>query len=220
MSLFKRISTTLVSRLDAAVGEIENHDALIEASIREQRKKIAAAKVQLGRIQKLHKQSLAQAAERENSALRWQDRARGEVDDERAMQCLARRKRDAEEASRLQGIAAEYARSEQRLLADVRQCEEQLKSIHQKHALMRARQSSAEARSAVSSAGTCQLETLETSFERWESRITESELLLGDGSEVYCDELEDSYLAGETNDALRAELDALRKDSAGKEMKP
>ncbi len=29
MSLFKRLSTTLFSRIDQVVGEIENHDAVI-----------------------------------------------------------------------------------------------------------------------------------------------------------------------------------------------
>ena len=50
MSIIKRISTSVMATIDELVGEIENHDALIKAAIDEQKKKIATAKVQLGKI--------------------------------------------------------------------------------------------------------------------------------------------------------------------------
>lgn len=45
MSLFKRLSATLVSRIDQVVGEIENHDAVIQVALNDMRKKIAEARV-------------------------------------------------------------------------------------------------------------------------------------------------------------------------------
>ena len=50
MSIFKRLSATVVSSLDRVVGEIENNDAVIQASLTELRKKIAAAKVRLSHV--------------------------------------------------------------------------------------------------------------------------------------------------------------------------
>ena len=49
MSIFKRLSATLVTSIDRVVGEIENHDAVIQASINDIRKKVAEAKVRLGK---------------------------------------------------------------------------------------------------------------------------------------------------------------------------
>jgi phage shock protein A len=39
MSIFKRTFTSLYASIDQMVGEIENHDALIDAAIKEQKKK-------------------------------------------------------------------------------------------------------------------------------------------------------------------------------------
>ena len=47
MSIFKRLHTTLRSRVDHMVSEIENHDAVIEAAIREARRSVARSKVRL-----------------------------------------------------------------------------------------------------------------------------------------------------------------------------
>ena len=50
MSVFKRLSATLFSHVDRAVSEIENHDAIIEAAIRDQQRALAKAKVRLNRL--------------------------------------------------------------------------------------------------------------------------------------------------------------------------
>ena len=47
MSLLKRLSITIFSRIDNAVAEIENHDALIKATLEEQAGKLMRAKGQL-----------------------------------------------------------------------------------------------------------------------------------------------------------------------------
>ena len=50
MSIIKRLSATLVSNIDRVVGEIENNDAVIQASLTELRRKVATAKVRLAHV--------------------------------------------------------------------------------------------------------------------------------------------------------------------------
>ena len=50
MSVIKRLSATLVSNIDRVVGEIENNDAVIQATLSEMRRKVATAKVRLAQV--------------------------------------------------------------------------------------------------------------------------------------------------------------------------
>jgi len=51
MSIFKRLSATLISRVDQVVGNIDNHDGGVQAPLTDMRnnmrKKVAEAKVRL-----------------------------------------------------------------------------------------------------------------------------------------------------------------------------
>ena len=50
MPLIKNLFTTLYSRIDHAVNRIENHDAVIEATIKDISRALAQAKGHLGKV--------------------------------------------------------------------------------------------------------------------------------------------------------------------------
>jgi phage shock protein A len=209
MSVIKRLTTTLFSQIDHAVGEIENHDALIEAAIAEQRKKLAAAKVQLARIQEQERRVQKQMEQLKADAARWEQRAvQAATDDEaRALACLQRRKQATEQAERLAATRHEYQTTATRMAADIGSAEEELSSLSQKHALLRARQTSSEALATPHKAGVANLAEIEKSFDRWEVRIAQNGALLDHMEPV--DELEESYRTQEEDEALRDELRTL-----------
>ena len=81
----------------------------------------------------------------------------------------------------------------------------------QKHELMRARQSSMDAKSAIHDIGGIGLDELQTSFERWEIKLAQGEYITGDMGDV--DVLEQEYVSQEQEASLKIELEALLSES-------
>ena len=223
MSLIKRSFTTLFSRIDNIVGEIENHDALIKATITEQRKKIAVAKVQLARVRSNEQQLKGQIAELALNERRWSQRAVKEsaTNEEKALTCLHRRQQIREKTKKLETMEKQYQQAADKMQSDINRCEDKLKAMSQKLELMRARQSSAEAINVINNVDGTSLEDIEDSFDRWEVKITQGELATEyNDSSLYdlgsdTDALEADYLSQENEDALRDELSTLleKRDS-------
>ncbi len=217
MSWIKRLSTTLTASMDQLVGELENHDALIRVSIREQKQRIATARLQLSRIQNSEKEVARQLAELQLAQKQWAQRALREAssDEQRALQCMERRAAVQEKLHKLQAMRTEYQSTAARISGDIQRCEEALVSMQHKHDLMRARQSSVNAKAVIDELGGSQLEQVQDQFERWELRLAQGEYTLnlqGAG-----DELEEQYLSEERQQALRAELDGLLAQQAAGE---
>ena len=215
MSIFKRISTTLYSQLDEMVGEIENHDALIKAAITEQKKKLASAKVQLGRIQANETKVGKQIDELKANEQRWAERAvkAAEHDEQQALSCLHRRQQVQTQIKQLKDARQAYQQTASRMSTDIAQCEQELKSMHQKHELMQARQSSVEARNIFSETGGTSLDDLEASFNRWEVKLAQGEINLDNFEPI--DQLEATYIEQENEDELRQELEKLMNKQQG-----
>ncbi len=218
MSIIKRLTTTLFSQIDHAVGEIENHDALIEAAISEQRKKLAAAKVQLGRIQEQERRVQKQIDQLKSDGARWEKRAvqAAPEDEERALACLQRRKQTAEQVEQLVTTRREYQNTVTRMAADIASAEDELRTLSQKHALLRARQTSSEALASPRKLGVANLDDIEKTIDRWEVRIAQDGVLLDSMEPV--DELEERYRTQEEDEALRGELQALMEKESKDEQ--
>ncbi|UTW11346.1 PspA/IM30 family protein [Marinobacterium rhizophilum] len=211
MSLIKRLSTTFIARLDGIVGEIEDHEAVIQTRIDELRHKVAQAKARLNQMQREETQLQQRIAALGEDEDRWGRRAKscaGE-DPARALACIERRQQCRTEAQRLSAGLAGYRQSAERLARDVTDSESRLQELHQRHSIMRARQSGTAARAAVPEDAVT-VRALETSFERWDARLSEQELRLGDIS-VH-DNLDEAFSRDEQDAQLRAELDALLQE--------
>ncbi len=209
MSLFKRLSATLFSRVDQAVSQIENHDAVIDASIRDARRAAAQAKVRLARVrndgQRLHTK-LKALREAEAS---WTERARtsAENDEDTALECLRRRRECQRQAAELDSTLERHAELERRLATEVQDLEGRISEISQQRNLMRTRQSAAEALRSINTIDSSKTIDIDDTFERWEIQITEAELATGQADAS--DSLEKQFLKAEDREALRAELHAI-----------
>jgi phage shock protein A len=177
MNIIKRWTAGITSRVDWLVSQVENQEALVDSKLREARQSAARAKVQLGRV-KQDGQHLRQRLQKEELAAKtWRDRA-------------------------VQTSKAE--KIEQQLCRDVRDMEEQLNALTEKRNLMRTRQSRAEAVQNIQvNAGTVTTD-LDDIFERWETRVTEQELV--GACSLHIDPLEEDFISREEESALREEL--------------
>lgn len=210
MTLLKRTFTSIYAKIDQMVGEIENHDALIEAAIKEQKKKIATAKIQLRRVQASEKSIAEQQAQLSINAKLWTQRAANEAsgdsgNEQQALLCLQRRQKVQQQQHKLLQMKEEYQRSTQRMQRDISQCEDDLAGMMQKHQVLRARQSTAEAMQLIDAEGSQSLDTIESSFDRWEVKISQGDYAI-DRYEDSVDNLEMEYLQEENEQQLRYEL--------------
>jgi phage shock protein A len=155
--------------------------------------------------------SIAQALSEEREATeRWRERAKREPDEARALECLRRHKRAEARTRELISNQAEHERIQQQLRRDVQALERRLVELRQQRNTMRTRQSRAEAFDVAQGSGDLENGEIATIFERWETRVAETEVRSGClvGS---LDSLDEEFLDAEEAASLRLELAALKE---------
>ncbi len=209
MSVFKRLSTSLVARVDQMVSQIENHDAVIEAAIRNARQAAARAKVRLARVRNDGGRLRRKIAALQSEEVKWTERARASAgtDEETALECLRRRRQCQAQTAQLTEALERHEEMEQRLERDVRSAEERIGEMSQQRNLMRTRQAAAEALTSVSGVDEAAAGDIAETLERWEIQVTEAEIEAG--AAEMGDALERDFVEAEDREALRAELQAL-----------
>jgi phage shock protein A len=206
MNIIKRWTAGVTSRVDWMVSQVENQEALVNSALRDARQSAARAKVQLGRVQQ-DGQRLRQRLQKEELAVTsWRERAiqTGKDDEKKAIECLRRSKRAEQLVEQLRQRLVEHEQVEQQLGKDVRAMEEQLNSLAEKRNLMRTRQSRAEAVKTIQGGADSLSTDLDDIFERWETRVTEQELVGSCSLQV--DPLEEDFVSQEEESSLREEL--------------
>ena len=208
MSIIKRLSTTLVSSIDHMVADIENHDAVIQASLTDMHKKIATARIRLNQLQQEEQQLQRQIKILQDNAQKWRTRAveTSKTDEAKAMACLNQRQQCMQQSEQLAQESLQYQQAIQTLARDISSSEQQMNAMSHKHRLLRARQSSAEAMQSPQRNSALQ-DNLNDTFERWEVRIAQGSSTLHQTPLV--DPLEHEFATAEHEIALKAELAAL-----------
>ena len=210
MSIIKRLSATLVSGIDKVVGEIENHEAVVYASLDEMRKKLAEAKVRLGQIHREQAGLGRKIAEHQQKQHLWRRRAvecATGGDEVKALECMRRAGDCQRQVDRLEQARIRYREASEKLQRDIDGGEQRLAELKQKYILMRARQSTAAALDAAGDSDDDITRLLDGTFERWEITLCQAETVLADHDDV--DEIERVFLDQEQQHALRSELASL-----------
>lgn len=213
MYFFKRWTSALVSRVDWMAAQVENQEALVNSAIREAQQATAKAKVQLARVHGDGNKLRNRLEEEQQAEQRWRDRARScaEEDEAKALECLRRSKQAGKQAGQLKGRIEEHQRVEHQLQADVQTLQERLAELVEKRNLMRTRESRASAMKTVSEVMVPMNDGLDDIFERWDTRITEAEIISSCCEQS--DPLDSDFVTAEEEDALRAELEELKNNS-------
>ena len=209
MSLIRRISASITSSVDRAVSKVENHDAIINAALRDSQRAAARSRVRLERVRKDGASLKARAKELETAVSRWTERAKrvaGE-NERQALECLRRRRNCEAQLASLRDSIHSHAELESRIGEQVKKIEARIGEVTQQRNVMRSRQSVAEAMQAMQMMEGSAGGDIEETFDRWEINLGESELLFGTATSS--DPLESAFMAEEETAELRAELDAL-----------
>jgi phage shock protein A len=215
MSVFRRTFTTFFSKVDQVVGEIENHDALIKAAISEQRRKISTAKVELARVKQHEEKVKEQIQQLDQNKILWSQRAIKEaaVDEEKALACMQQREAVEEQGAKLNGVLRQYTKAAEKMKQDLKRGDSELVELTQKYQIMRARQSTADALNNRGNKWGVDLDELDTSFDRWEVKISQGEYSLdNDIIDVEIDNLEQVYIREENEQHLKNQLARLLEE--------
>ena len=211
MKLIKRLSTSITATLDSAVGQLENHDAIVEATIKQTRQSVAKTKARINTLRQQLSTYETQLKEAREQYTLWTDRAASlaDSDQEKALQCVARRNQYEAEIGRLN-----YSAEQQKILIrDVSQNLQKLQSkldeMTQKHNLMRSRQTVADVNRAVAHVSTD--DSISETFERWESAVLEHEFAVSDACTR--DPLDLEFTQQEDEAALLAQLQMIKEDA-------
>jgi len=211
MARFKRWTHGVVASIDSLIVQVENHEAQVGSTLRELEQGVARSKVQLMRVER-DGVALEQAlSEEREAAIRWRDRAMREEQEARALECLRRHKRSERRALELSQNQTEHARVELQLKRDIQTLEQRLFELRQQRNTMRTRQSRAEAFSVVQGSGDLGSGEIGAIFERWETRVAETEVQSG-CLITSLDSFDDEFLDAEEVASLKLELSALRNE--------
>ena len=94
MGIVRRFTSTVSSSFDWVITQIENHEALVGAAIRDAQGAVAKARAQLQRVKGDGQRLRERLSEAQTNMELWQDRAIriAKTDQERAIECLRRKK--------------------------------------------------------------------------------------------------------------------------------
>ncbi len=209
MSLIRRISTSITSSVDRAVSRVENHDAVINAALRDTQQAAARSRVRLERVRKDGHGLRTRKGNLEVAITRWTERAKTVATDNeaKALECL-RRKKECEAQLRSLEISIEkHDELESRIVDQVKKTEARIGEVSQQRNMMRSRQSVADALRTINDIEGVSYGEIEDTFDRWEINLGEAEIQMGIGSTG--DALENAFIAEEEQAELKVELDLL-----------
>lgn len=211
MARFKRWTHGFVASIDNMIVQVENHEALATSTLRELEEGIARSRVQLMRVERDGRALKQALSEEQEAAARWRDRARREEQEARGLECLRRHKRSESRVVELTRNQAEHQRIELQLKRDVQTLERRLLELRQQRNTMRTRQSRAEAFSVAQGQGDVADGEIGQIFERWESRVAETEVRSG-CLVASIDSFDEEFLDAEEAASLKLELAALKEE--------
>ncbi len=209
MSLIRRISTSITSSVDRAVSRVENHDAIIDAALRDTQQAAARSRVRLERVRKDGHNLRSRRTNLRQAVGRWTERARKTAagDEAKALECLRRRKDCEAQLERLEVSIEKHDELELRITEQVKKIETRIGEIAQQRNMMRSRQSVADAMRTINNIEGVSYGEIEDTFDRWEINLGETEILMGAMTDKYT--LESEFIAEEDLAELRIELDEL-----------
>ncbi len=217
MNIFNRLQATISAGLDNAVSQVENHDAVVEAALKEARGAAARARVRLSRVQKEEANMRSKLAELENMQRKWTDRAirTAKEDEKQALECVKRKNACEEQIIQTKDAIARHTQLETNVGSSVERIEQRITELTQQRNLMRSRHSAADAMRVINKIeGDC-ADGIDDTFERWEMLVAETEYMAG--SAVNVDTLNESFTKDENNESLKADLEDLLREDKGED---
>jgi len=217
MRIISRISTSISAALDRAVGSMENHDAIVEASIHQIRAKAGEVKARFKRVQSDAARMEEKIQGLDKQVELWAERAIAPHTNEiTALECMQRRKNCQEQRAQLADSREQLRSVEARLRDNVERIEKRLRELQQQRSVMRSRQAAAEAcKTRETLYQGCVIADIDETLERWDAQIMGAEITHEVTDPI--DTLERQFVAEEDRASLAAELEAVREAAQHKQ---
>lgn len=213
MSIFRRIVTTVHSSVDRTLATMENHEAVVDAALKESRQAVVRAKVRLARLEKDARQQRDRVTEITSEIDLWNERAAAVAHEDRpkALACIARRKRREKDLSVAREQLAEHETITRRVRGSIEESSSRVVALQNQRNQMRSREAAAQAGSIVNSLDGKVGHDVEAAIERWEVTVGEAEIVSDSLMPQHdvVDELAEGFLSDEENQQLESELDKL-----------
>lgn len=218
MNILQRITATFSSTVSSVVSHVENHDAVVEAALKETHTAAAKARVRLTRIQKDGESMRRKLKELQEAEVLWSERAvaTAKQDEQKALECIKRRNACRKHIAQASEALARHDEVEREVVASVARIEQRLETLTQQRNMMRSRHSAADVLRVINRIEDGSSHGIEDIFDRWEILITETEYANGGAGTVHTDTLDASFLKQENEDALKADLHALLDEQVSK----
>lgn len=173
MNAIKRIAISLNASLDQFLGQVENHEAVAESSIREAERSAFKARLQFRRIQLQHQRVEKRVEELKLARENWKGRAvkASGGDEAEALECVRRMKAAEEEMVGLKEQARQYVDLEAQLGADLRTVDSKLQELRTRRNLLAGKAARSEAAQAIERVTNEAGVQVEGVFDRWEAQI-------------------------------------------------
>lgn len=213
MSIIKRLATTIHASVDRTVASIENHEAIVKATLNESRQALASAKIQLQRVDAEHQRQQDQLQALQQRIDTWTTRAKdiGDKDREKALRCLQERANDQANLDKARALLTRHSDMQQRMRDQVASLESRVSELHRQHRELLSRDTVSRANAQLDAVQLNPHSNLDDVFDRWETAIKSREL----GHEyvntnvVSTADLDAEMSADETRAELNSELDNL-----------
>jgi len=209
MNLFKRWTSSVISRIDWMTAQIENHEGLVGSAIRDAEHAAAKAGVQLNRVRQDGTKLRERLGQEKEAESVWRDRAKkcSAEEEARAIECLRRSRRASKNHALLLSRLEEHGNVERQLEKDIRAINERLDQLKEKRNLLRTRQTRAAALNTVKTIDSISTGDVDDIFDRWEASVSAAEY--SSNCRLNEDSFEDVFADEEEEADLRNELKAL-----------
>lgn len=206
MQLIKRWASTVSASFESIVSQLENHESLVGAALKEMLQAEARAKVQVNRVAQDGQAMQRRIAELTELEQVWQDRAVNthSEDKEAALECMRRRAYVKGEREQLTRQLLEQSQMEKQLRQDLQHLHQRIDELKRKKNVLSARESRAQAIKAGQLGDIGIIAEIDDILDRWEIRIGENE-----GYRPTVDTFEAGFKSEEERIALQMALDEL-----------
>jgi phage shock protein A len=218
MNLLQRITATFTSTVGNVVSHVENHDAVVEAALKETHNAAAKARVRLTRLQRDGENMRRKLREIQDAEALWSERAiaSAKQDEHRALECVKRRNACRKHIAQTSEALARHEEVEREVSTSVARIEQRLETLTQQRNMMRSRHSAADAMRVINRIEDNSSHGIEDIFDRWEILITETEYANGGANTAHSDAFDASFTKQENEDELKADLHALLDEQGAK----
>jgi len=205
MTIFRKLSAGITAKIDCLVGQMQNHQALVDQTIREVSSAACEAQVHLRRVRQQLDSISTKIEETDERIAKWIERAKESAgkDKDVALRCLERKRELESKKVSLEKRAIELGKIERKMAEDQLKMETNLGELKARRSDLISKEKSSFVSSAVNEAFNSRLSEVQEVFDSWEISIGEYQSIPDQ------DPLEQQFESVERKNDLEQELAGL-----------